>query len=416
MLARFPSATSPRRGSSNRPKVRPLDDCRRGCGDRIDQLRCVGDVSASGCNLRDHRCGVEFAEQVHVVAIGSDHRPNTVLREPAERRGNACARKHARAVQHRGALRRHQLQIAIGACDTVRGHEIRRQKAKPVQIFGWRATAVPAADRRNLGLALRKMGGDGNIEFTRAGGARPQQIRTAGVGRVRAHRKANPAVAASIPALIERIPGVHIGLAIIARVMHHAVRTRLGIRGRKQIRRAIKADSHFLGGVEHLRDGVAERLHDRGGAALQQLQNAEPRDGEPLLRRQQLGAALGQRQQNRIDDALVVPATIAVLGMRPGDGFAEAVVVQVQKAGQHETARSVEDLGGGGPVARDGGDPFAFQQYPVIAQHLLRTILARQHIAAKDRDRAHAGFTFQNTAVPSRMPVMFERYAVGCLY
>ena len=260
------------------------------------------------------------------------------------------------------------------------------------------------------------MGGDGNVEFARAGGARPQQIRTTGVGRVRAHRKANPAVAASIPALIERVPGVHIGLAIIARVMHHAVRTRLGIRGRKQIRRAIEADAHFLGGVEHLRNGVAERLHDRGGAALQQLQNAEPRDGEPLRRRQQLGAALGQRQQHRIDDALVVPATIAVLGMRPGDGFAEAVVVQVQKSGQHEAARLVEDLGGGRPVARDGGDPLAFQQHPVIAQHLLRAILARQHIAAKDRDRAHAGFTFQNTAVPSRMPVMFERYAVGCLY
>ena len=77
---------------------------------------------------------------------------------------------------------------------------------------------------------------------------------------------------------------------------------------------------------------------------------------------------------------------------------------------------AVIDFAGGRPVARDGGDPFAFQQHPVIAQHLLRTILARQHVAAKDCDGFHVGFTFQNTAVPSRIPVMLERYAVGCLY
>jgi hypothetical protein len=140
------------------------------------------------------------------------------------------------------------------------------------------------------------------------------------------------------------------------------------------------------------------------------------RNGAPLGRRQHFGAALGQRQQHRIDDALIVAATIAVLGVRPGDGFAEAVIVQIQKAGQHKAARSVEHLGGGGPVARYGGNLPALEQHPMIAQHVLRAILARQYIAAEDRDCAHVGRTFQNTAVPSRIPVMLVRYAVGCLY
>jgi len=71
--------------------------------------------------------------------------------------------------------------------------------------------------------------------------------------------------------------------------------------------------------------------------------------------------------------------------------------VQVQKAGQHKTARSVEDIGGGRPVACHGGNPPALEQHPVIAQHLLRAIPARQHVAAEDRNRFHAGFTFQKT-------------------
>ena len=73
------------------------------------------------------------------------------------------------------------------------------------------------------------MGRDRDIEFAGASGAGPQQIRTAGVGRVRAHREANPAVAAAIPAIIQRVPGIQVGLAVIARVTHHAVRTGLGI-------------------------------------------------------------------------------------------------------------------------------------------------------------------------------------------
>ncbi len=84
-----------------------------------------------------------------------------------------------------------------------------------------------------------------------------------------------------------------------------------------------------------------------------------------------------QRQQYRVDDALVVSTTIAIFGMRPGDGFAEAVVVQVQQAGQHKAARFVEDLGGRRPVARYGSNPPALQQHPVIAQHFLRAIPAR---------------------------------------
>ena len=358
------------------PEIRSLDDRGRGCRDRLDQFGCIGDVGPSGRDLRDHRRRVEFAEKIHVVAVGSDHRPNAVPRKTAERRGNAGARKHARAVQHRGAPRRHQLQIAIAARDAVRGHKVRREQAQPVEIFGRRAAAVAAPDRRDFGLALREMGRDGNAEFARAGGAGPQQIRTAGVGRVRAHRKADPAVAATVPAMVERIPGIHIGLAVIAGIAHHAVRPRLGVRCGKQIRRAIEADAHLLGGVEHFRDGVAEWLHDRRGAALQQLQNAEPRDGKPFRRRQHVGAALGQRQQHRIDDALVVLAAVAVLRMGPGDGFAEAMVVQIQKAGQHEAARSVEHFGGGRAVARDGGDPLAFEQHPMIAQHFLRAVLA----------------------------------------
>ena len=102
--------------------------------------------------------------------------------------------------------------------------------------------------------------------------------------------------------------------------------------------------------------------------------------------------------------------------MGPGDGFAEAMVVQVHETGKHKAARLVEDLGGGRPVARHGGDPLALKQHPMIAQDLLGAVPARQDIAAENRDRAHVGRTFQNTAVPSRIPLMLVRYAVGCLY
>jgi len=65
--------------------------------------------------------------------------------------------------------------------------------------------------------------------------------------------------------------------------LHHAVRTGLGIGGREQIGRAVEADAHLLGGVEHFGNGVAERLHDRGRATFEELQDAEPRHRKALL-------------------------------------------------------------------------------------------------------------------------------------
>ena len=106
------------------------------------------------------------------------------------------------------------------------------------------------------------------------------------------------------------------------------------------------------------------------------MQDAEPRDSEPLGRRQHLAAALGQRQKHREDDALVVAAAVAVLRVRSCDGFAEAVIVHVHEAGQHKAARPVEDLAGGRPVARHRRNCSALDQHPMIAQHLLRAILA----------------------------------------
>src|SRR5229473_1291887 len=231
ILARFPSATIPRRGSN------------RGC-----------------------KCG-----WVRSTTVRSAVAPGAII----PRSGRLMS---AAAVAVTDSIR----SGAIGARDAVRRQKVWRDQAQPVEIFGRRAIAVALPYRHDLGMALSKMGRDRNVEFARAGGTRPQQVRTTGVSRVRAHREANPAVAASIPAMIQRVPGVEIDLAIVAGIANHSIRTGLGIRRGEQIRSAIEADAHFVGGVEHFGYCIAKRLHHRGGSALQQLQDAKPRDGEPL--------------------------------------------------------------------------------------------------------------------------------------
>ncbi|MGY4356381.1 hypothetical protein ACVW0J_002874 [Bradyrhizobium sp. i1.7.7] len=226
----------------------------------------------------------------------------------------------------------------------------------------------------DLGTALRHVRRDGHAKLARPCGAGLQQIGATGVRGVRAHRKTDAAVAAIIPALIERVPRCHVGGAVVAGIMHHTVRSRLGVRRREQIRRAIEADAHLFGGIEHLRDRIAERLHHGGGAALEELEDAEPRDRDALFRRQDIGTALGQRQEHRIDNALVVLAAVAVLGMAARHRFGEAVIVQIQETGQHEAAGAIVDLVRARPVARDRGNLFAFDQDPMVAQHVLRAV------------------------------------------
>jgi hypothetical protein len=116
-------------------------------------------------------------------------------------------------------------------------------------------------------------------------------------------------------------------LAIIASVAHRAVRLRLRVAGGEEIGRAEEADPHLRRRIEHLRDAVAKRLHHRSGPTLQDLQDPQPGDVQPLGRREDVDASLGERQQHRVYDALVVLAAVAILGMAAGHGLAEAVVV-----------------------------------------------------------------------------------------
>ncbi|MHC2192376.1 hypothetical protein ACVJF1_005009 [Bradyrhizobium diazoefficiens] len=48
--------------------------------------------------------------------------------------------------------------------------------------------------------------------------------------------------------------------------------------------------------------------------------------------------------------------------------------MQVQQARQHEAAGPVVDLVRARPVARDRGDLLAFDQDPMVAQHILRAV------------------------------------------
>jgi hypothetical protein len=52
----------------------------------------------------------------------------------------------------------------------------------------------------------------------------------------------------------------------------------------------------------------------------------------------------------------------------------EAVIVQVQQARQDETAWAVVDLIRARPVARHRSNPLAFDQDPMVAQHILRAV------------------------------------------
>ena len=164
-----------------------------------------------------------------------------MLGEAAERRGDAGAREHARAIQHGHTARGHQLEIVVGAEHAVRGHQVGREQAEPVQILRRRAAAIALADGLDLGTALRHVRRDGHAKLARPCGAGLQQIGATGVRGVRAHRKTDAAVAAIVPALIERVPRCHVGGAVVAGIMHHTVRSRLGVRRREQIRRAIEA-------------------------------------------------------------------------------------------------------------------------------------------------------------------------------
>ena len=98
------------------------------------------------------------------------------------------------------------LQIVVAAEHAMRRHQVGRQQAEPVQILRRRAAAIALADGLDLGAALRHVRRDGHAELTRPRGAGLQQIGTAGVGGVRAHRKTDAAVAAIVPALIEARP------------------------------------------------------------------------------------------------------------------------------------------------------------------------------------------------------------------
>ncbi|MHC2413134.1 hypothetical protein ACVJGC_005725 [Bradyrhizobium diazoefficiens] len=253
-------------------------------------------------------------------------------------------------------------------------HQVGREQAEPVQILRRRAAAIALADGLDLAAALRHVRRDRHAELARPRRAGLEQIGAAGVGGVRAHREADAAVAAIVPALIKRIPRRHVGGTVIAGVLNHTIRTRLGVGGGEQVGRAVEADAHLFRRVEHLGDRIAERLHHRGGAALEELEDAEPCDRHALFRRQDIRTALGERQQHRVDDALIVLATVAVLAVAARHGFREAVIVQVQQARQHEAAGPVVDLVRARLVARDRGDLLAFDQDPMVAQHILRAV------------------------------------------
>ena len=92
-----------------RPRSGPLDDVGGHGRVRLDQLRRVRDIGALRGDLGDQRRRIELAKQIHVVAVGADHRADAVLGKTAERRGDAGAREHARAIQHGHAARGHQL-------------------------------------------------------------------------------------------------------------------------------------------------------------------------------------------------------------------------------------------------------------------------------------------------------------------
>jgi len=95
---------------------------------------------------------------------------------------------------------------------------------------------------------------DGHAKLARPRSASLQQIGAAGVGGVRTHGEADAAVAAIVPALIERVPRRHVGGAVIAGIVDHAIGACLGIGGGEEIRRAVEADTHLFRRVEHLRN------------------------------------------------------------------------------------------------------------------------------------------------------------------
>ncbi len=108
-----------------------------------------------------------------------------MAREAAER-GGAAARAKTRGQFSTVAPRAaHQAQVVVAAGDAVGGEQVRCQQAEPVEIFGRAAPVVTGADRRDLVVALGKVGGDRDVEFPRPGGAGAQEVRAAGVGGVR---------------------------------------------------------------------------------------------------------------------------------------------------------------------------------------------------------------------------------------
>ena len=116
------------------------------------------------------------------------------------------------------------------------------------------------------------------------------------------------------------------------------------------------------------------------------MQDAEAGHIQPFGRAEDLDAALGQRQQHGVDDALVGLAPGAVLGVAARHRFTEAVVVQVHQPRQHEAAGTVMDnVRTGRAGGRDGSDSAAFQHNPVIPEHLLHAFMPGENIAAEDQ-------------------------------